>query len=137
MANMGDVVVTDIRQQTMRDYHVNNYGVIYLASFGRGVWMDTTYYSPVGIEPVIGASTYSAMVLNPNPVKDNVNITFTTQVSGTVEVSVYDLTGRVVLSQSFGQQAKGTFNGKLNVANLPAGSYIVKSGNSSGKLIKY
>jgi hypothetical protein len=138
MDNIGDVAVTDIRQQVMYDYHILNYGVIYLATFGRGLWMDTTYYSPVGIEPIIGnVSGSGSLYLNPNPVYDQVNINYTTDARGNIEVLVYDMTGRLVLGQDFGIQPKGSFACKLNVSSLPAGSYIVRIGTTSGKMIKY
>ena len=136
--NIGDVLVTDIRQQTMHDYHIQNYGVIYLATFGRGLWMDTTYYSPVGIEPVKGnVSGSGPLYLTPNPVNDEVTITYTSKIGGNIEISIVDITGRLVLNQDFGSQPKGRFTGKVNVSNLPAGSYIVKIGPSSCKMIKY
>ncbi|MCX6276918.1 MAG: T9SS type A sorting domain-containing protein [Bacteroidetes bacterium] len=138
MENIGDVIVTDIRQQVMRDYHILNYGVIYLASYGRGIWMDTTYYTPVGIEPVSSlAATSNTLALTPNPVKDQVNISYSVNIAGNIEVLVYDLTGRLVLNYNFGNRPKGIFNGILNVSNLPAGSYLVRVGTASGKLIKY
>ena len=137
MQNIGDVAVTDIRQQIIHDYHILNYGVIYLASYGRGLWMDTTYYTPVGIEPVNGQpSAWGSLELNPNPVRDILNISYTLEVSGSLAVTVYDLTGKVVMSNSFGYQPKGTFTGQLNLGGLPSGTYIVKIGNGSGKVVK-
>ncbi|MEI7526766.1 MAG: T9SS type A sorting domain-containing protein [Mariniphaga sp.] len=137
MQNIGDVAVTDIRQQVIHDYHILNYGVIYLASYGRGLWMDTTYYAPVGIEPVHGQPTASgALKLAPNPVKNIVNITYSHTVSGELNACVYDLSGRIVLSRDFGNQPIGTFNGNLNLGTLPLGTYIIKVGNGYGKIVK-
>ena len=135
MQNIGNVVVTDIKQQIMHDYHILNYGLVYMSTYGRGIWMDTTYYAPVGIEPVIASSVLNQLTINPNPASDLVNIAFTHVASGNVEVSVCDLTGRQVLIHNFGYHAKGTFNGVLNIENLPAGCYIISTGSASGKLI--
>jgi len=135
--NIGDVAVTDIRQQVMHDYHIQNYGVIYLGSYGRGIWMDTTYYAPVGIEPVVGYPTAAgSLKVSPNPVTDVLTVSYDNDASCALNAVVYDLTGRIVLSKAFGNQPKGTFNGTLNLGGLPQGSYFVKVGNASGKVVK-
>ncbi|MEI7662228.1 MAG: T9SS type A sorting domain-containing protein [Bacteroidota bacterium] len=135
--NIGDVAVTDIRQQVIHDYHIQNYGVIYLASYGRGLWMDTTYFSPVGIEPIQAQSSPAgSLIMNPNPVTDVLNISYSNDVAGTVDANVYDITGHTALSTTFGHQPKGTCSAKLNLAGLPSGTYIVKVGSSYGKIVK-
>lgn len=135
--NIGDVVVTDIRQQILRDYHIQNYGVIYLGSYGRGIWMDTTYLTPVGIEPVHGYTAANGMLqLSPNPVLDKLTVSYTNDVSRLLNADIYDLAGRIVLSTSFGEQPKGIFRGNLDLGALPQGTYIVKVGNSAGKIVK-
>ncbi|MEI7723853.1 MAG: T9SS type A sorting domain-containing protein [Bacteroidota bacterium] len=137
MQNIGFVPVTDVRQQVMYDYHILNYGVIYISTYGRGVWMDTTYYSPVGIDPGPGViATNGNLSLNPNPVKDNLRISYTNETTGNLSLLVYDLTGHVVLSSTFGNQPKGTFTTTINVSGLANGSYIVKIGNGYGKIVK-
>ena len=137
MQNIGDVAVTDIRQQVMQDYHILNYGVIYLASYGRGLWMDTTYYSPVGIDPGHGQTTsYGALKLNPNPVMDILNISYTNDEACNLIAKVYDVSGQIIMSTAFGNQPKGTFIGKINLGSLPKGTYIVKVGNGFGKIVK-
>jgi hypothetical protein len=135
--NIGDVAVTEIRQQVMNDYHILNKGVIYIATYGRGIWMDTTYALPVGIEPIQTATAaHGVLYLNPNPVVDNVNIAYISEVTDNITAIVYDLTGRSVLTKNFGIQSKGTFNGHLNVSGLPKGTYLIKIGNAYGKMVK-
>jgi hypothetical protein len=137
MQNIGDVAITEIGQQVINDYHILNKGVIYIASYGRGLWMDTTYSIPVGIEPVQGQpAQHGTLNLNPNPVIDDLNITYASEMSGNLTAVVYDLTGRTVLSRNFGTQPKGTFIGRLNLSNLPKGTYLVKLGNGYGKIVK-
>ena len=111
--------------------------MIYLGSYGRGIWMDTTYFAPVGIEPVYRYSTPGSMLrLSPNPVIDDLNVSFNNEASGSVDAFVYDLAGRVVLTKSYGNQPRGIFNGMLDLSGLPQGTYIVKVGNSFGKVVK-
>ncbi len=137
MENLGDVAVTDIRQQVIKDFHILNYGVIYLASYGRGLWYDTTNYKPVGIPAVTGhPAVYGVLNLNPNPVHDILHISYTNEESSTLVANVYDLNGRLVMSSNLGFQSKGIVNGQLNVAGLSTGSYIVRIGTSFAKMIK-
>ncbi|MCX6268190.1 MAG: T9SS type A sorting domain-containing protein [Bacteroidetes bacterium] len=135
--NIGDVPVMEIRQQVMYDYHIKNYGVIYLASYGRGLWMDTTYYSPVGIDPVKGSVTANGrLYLNPNPVTDRLVINYTNEKTGNRNLTVYDLSGRILLNSSLGIQPKGVFTTTVNLNTLTQGTYIVQVGSSYGKIVK-
>jgi hypothetical protein len=136
MQNIDDVAVTDIRQQVINDYRVVNRGIIYLASYGRGLWMETSH-AVVGIDPVIGElRTNGTLKLNPNPVKDILNVSYTNENSGSLGLSVFDLTGRLVINSSFGEQPKGVFNASINLSGLSQGVYIVNVGNGYGKIVK-
>lgn len=137
LSNMGDVPVTEIRQQTTDFYIVKNQGTIYASSYGRGLWMDTTYYTPTGIDPVHGnPATSCSLGIFPNPVNEKVNISYTMENHGTVSVQVNDLMGRMTLSTSFGNQTKGTHTSTLDLRTLPAGTYIVRVNNCFGKIVK-
>ncbi len=137
MENIGNVPVTDVRQQIMHDYHIQNYGVIYISTYGRGIWMDTTYYSPVGIDPGPGAMPASGMLrLNPNPVQDILYISYSNETMGNLNISVYDLSGRLLINKPLGSQEKGTFNTSINLSGLSHGTYLVKVGTGYGKIVK-
>jgi hypothetical protein len=138
MLNIGDVAVTEIRQQVIRDYHVDNWGMIYLASYGRGLWTESSYWAPVGIDDPQPGKILSSGTLKlvPNPAKENVTLTFENEASGNVVVYVYDLAGRVVFSASLGNQERGTVTSPININSLPAGTYMVKAGNSHAKMVK-
>ncbi len=134
--NIGDVPVTEIRQQTIRDYHILNYGVIYASSYGRGLWMESTFQQ-VGIDPVQGEVKIKGnLKLTPNPVQDNLTVTYTNETSGNLILAVYDITGRQLLSQSLGIQPRGTVTATVNLSSLAHGTYIVKVGNGHGKIVK-
>ncbi len=137
MMNIGNVAATEIRQQVIRDYHILNYGVIYLSSYGRGLWLDSTYAAPVGIEPVYGNMEKNVRLnVNPNPVKDVVTISYVNEVSGDLTLSVYDLTGRMLINTQLSAQPKGLVSTSLNISGLSHGTYIVKLGNGQGKIVK-
>jgi len=138
LMNMGDVPVTEIKQQTLDNYLIRNAGTIYAATYGRGLFIDTTFYTPVGIDP--GNSTLISkqgfLRMSPNPVKDIVTISYNLEKDGWVNVQVNDITGRNVLNYSFGEKPKGTNVSTLDLRSLSAGTYIVRIGNSFGKVVK-
>ena len=74
---------------------------------------------PLGIGSIDAAS----FGLYPNPASDNVNIILGSAASTKGSVSVLDVTGRVIIVQTI---AAGQTTGELNVAELAAGSYLVK-----------
>lgn len=72
--------------------------------------------------------TETKLALYPNPVKDELNISFSGTVNDTA-TAIYDLTGRQVFSEKLNAS-------KINVSNLPAGIYIIKIGDRTGKFVK-
>lgn len=74
------------------------------------------------------AKAQTSFTLYPNPAKDYVNIDIAENVNNN-EVIVYDLTGRQVLSQKLSSNT-------INVSALPAGIYILKIDNITGKFVK-
>ncbi len=137
LSNMGDVPVTEIRQQTTNHYMVKNLGTIYAASFGRGLWMDTTYYTPLGINPIEPKPTSGCnLMVYPNPVTEKVNITYTLEQSGKVNIQISDLMGRNVSNASFGEKSSGKHTSVIDLKNLPAGTYILRLNNCFGKIVK-
>jgi len=74
---------------------------------------------PLGIGSIDAAS----FGLYPNPASDNVNIILGSAAAAKGSVSVLDVTGRVIITQTI---AAGQTTGELNVAELAAGSYLVK-----------
>jgi membrane protease subunit (stomatin/prohibitin family) len=69
-----------------------------------------------------------------------VNITYKIGKTSPVNVRIYDLSGRMILSTSFGTQQPGEYSQAMNLESLPNGTYIIKldygSGSSFGKAMK-
>ncbi len=74
----------------------------------------------------------------PNPANEAVNITLHSVRSNEIKVSIYDLTGRIVLNKEFSYSATGKNTITLNTENLSPGMYnlIVSDGfvKSAGRL---
>ncbi|MBN1199257.1 MAG: T9SS type A sorting domain-containing protein [Bacteroidales bacterium] len=135
---MGDLPVTDLQQQTWEHYSVQNTGYIAAATYGKGLYYDTTYYIPVGIDPGQSPGDQAGIQLqiHPNPAKNLIYITYTLSESSPVVATVYDLTGRLVSTSSFGTQLSGTHTSVLNINALPGGTYIVRVNQAYGKVVK-
>ena len=137
LEGMGDVPVTDLEQQTWENYSVQNIGYIAAASYGRGLFYDTSYYTPLGVDPIAGDQQDIASIqIHPNPIKSSASITYTLPETKQVMVYVYDLTGRLMTSTSFGTQLKGTHTSVLDLSSLPNGTFIIKVNRAYGKVVK-
>jgi hypothetical protein len=68
----------------------------------------------------------SSLKVYPNPANDFINIQFPNDHQHADEVSVHDLTGRLVL------QEKGALSERVDVSSLPPGLYVVQARTSGG-----
>ena len=105
----------------------NNYGVIYAATFGRGLLRCNGFQKPVGIEDNVLNDEYEtmSMVVYPNPVGSNTTFDFEANSSNMAEISVFDLSGRKVMFLKR-KVLKGNNEIGLNLSELKAGSYVIQ-----------
>jgi hypothetical protein len=120
---------------------VQNYGAIYAASYGKGFFIDTTYYNPMGIDPgIIYPRSTDMIQIFPNPVKNEATVTYTLGSNSDVSVFVYDITGRIVNTLQQSNVSSGEHKINIEMVNFPAGTYMIqlksKDGNAFGKLMK-
>jgi len=143
-AGTGNVPVTMIKQQTnpgLYYYRPGNYGDLYLASFGRGLFFDDTFGVILGTDPINAKpAAENRLKIQPNPFTNNVNISYKIGKTAAVHSMVYDLSGRIIFSTSFGTQQPGEYTQTLNLESLTSGTYIIKldygTGSSFGKALK-
>jgi hypothetical protein len=64
--------------------------------------------------------------LYPNPVQGMATVSFNATENTDVNYQVFDLTGRMVMSQSIGRVAEGINEFSINTENLSTGSYILR-----------
>ncbi len=134
---LGNVPVTMVKQQTVNYYPVENFGAFYLASFGRGLFMDTTYYMPLGINPSpVAPVAGNELFVQPNPFENVVTVTFNVEKPAEINAVVYDLMGKVVNAISLGKQQKGEHSIKMDFSSLSRGTYIVRINNAYAKVVK-
>jgi len=100
-------------------------GDIYAATHGRGVFRTSTF---LGINEVKD-QLESSLNIYPNPAADVVNVNLDGIEEGMVHADLYDITGRLVRSES-GNVATGALS--MEVTDLKAGSYVMQVRHSSG-----
>ena len=149
---MGNVPVTQIQQQTLaaqtqtvinsvdpetgnniyKTYKgIENNGVIYISTDGRGLWKAKNY---LGINtPSLNDNTNNVSSLNvyPNPVSENASINIDANYGEKLMITIYDLSGRVVSVNSFVAAHNGNQKISLNVSELISGTYLVQVRNGA------
>lgn len=150
-AGMGDAPVMMLRQQTIKkladsvrvsdgvnvtwEHYLgtNNYGVIYAASYGRGLFRTDKYQQPVGIDENYNLTHFVPEIhIYPNPARNEAKVSFTLNNSSNAEINIIDLTGRIVSTQRFGLLAKGQHELSCNITDLQEGSYIIQLNTGAG-----
>ena len=94
-----------------------------------------------GIEDeIVDRSTkHLLMQIGPNPVNENLNISYTIMQDAKVTIQLFSTYGQLVYEHLFGLQTKGSYSTKASINSLEKGVYILKlrSGNCtlSNKII--
>ena len=85
--------------------------------------------APTGVKDI--AAGQSKFVIYLNPATQKANIIFDATNGGNTEISIYDMTGRLVLQNNLAN-ADGVQTVSVNISSLPAGLYNVKVQNAAG-----
>jgi len=145
--SMGSVPVFDLRQQDVAQKSVTltviagldtsdivypgatNYGIIYAATLGRGIFKTSTYRKPVGIGEIYtdhGISGKDVLKVYPNPVSTTVYFQLENQSSSSIfEVSLFNMNGKQVKMNRVSFNVEHS-KGSIDVSDLPTGTYIIK-----------
>ena len=118
---VGDVVTTEYPG-------IFNEGVIYIATYGRGLYKCDTYKvenSEINVEENIVANT-TDMSIYPNPIVSDATISFSIEKSAQVSYQIYDLSGRMMMNKVLGNFGQGSHQANFNVENLTSGAYIIR-----------
>jgi hypothetical protein len=154
---MGEVPVMELKQQIL--FHetetieteteegvfvteypgVYNTGVIYAATYGRGMFRCENYKKEFASVPenneVVSDVTVS---LYPNPVSSQATVSFELNENCNVSYQVFDMTGRMVMNQNMGRMNQGSHQVSVNAENLSSGSYILRlSQGAKNETVKF
>ena len=106
---------------------VYNTGVIYAATYGRGVFRCENYKKEFDDVPENSTVVNDINVsMYPNPVQGQATLSFNLNEAGNVSYQVFDLTGRMVMNQTVGRLSEGEHQVSVNAENLSTGSYILR-----------
>jgi hypothetical protein len=131
-------VITYNTQTTAKTYYLRVYGY-------SGAFSATTCYNllvqtgsvnfardgvlpTTNSKPTNDVALLEQLTLFPNPAKDEVNVRFVATQSGAYDVSLYDATGKTILTQK-AQFNEGENTASFDVVSLPRGLYVVKVSN--------
>lgn len=121
---------------------------MYFGTYGRGVFMDSTYVEDhtneivdpsdyTGISTV--ASEIGSVKLYPNPATDRVQIELNLRAASSVTVRIFDVNGKQVMNDNLGYCAEGMVTRTVNCGGLSRGIYLVHvttaQGSAASKLV--
>ena len=105
---------------------VSNRGIIYAGTHGLGMFMDKTYHIPLAVPNYPTRKTEQhALRVYPNPTNGIIMIDFSLQSAEQVQFNIVDITGKIVLSNSFGNRDAGAYSETMDCSNLSPGLYFV------------
>ena len=157
---MGEVPVMELKQQLLYHedeqivnvteegvfveefYGVHNTGVIYAATYGKGAYRCENYKKDFDAVPENQTVENNVAVsMYPNPISGQATLSFNLNESCNVSYQIFDMTGRMVMSQGLGRFAEGEHQVNINAESLSSGSYILRLNqgvsNSSVKFLVY
>ena len=147
-ATIANIPVMDIKQQIQAN-HENRYihlvdevgaivtteypgifneGVIYIATYGRGIYKCDKYKvndTELDVEENTTVAN-NEMSIYPNPIVNNATLSFNIEKTAQVSYQIFDLSGRMVMNKVLGNYGQGAHQANINVENLTAGTYIIK-----------
>jgi hypothetical protein len=106
---------------------VSNYGIIYAATYGAGIFRDTTHWQPTAIANYpSNKAAQETLKVYPNPTNSSVTIDYMSLSSNDrVQLNVFDITGKIILTKNLGVKEAGSHSERLDCSNLPNGFYFV------------
>ncbi len=133
-SELPNVQVFDLKQQKLERWQSYNSGVIYVATNGRGAWINKNYLSQtvIGVEENEVIAKNTGLSLYPNPTNGDVNLNFYAANNENVIVNILDINGRVVKSEPINNLYSGYKDYKFNTNELSNGVYIVNISSSLG-----
>lgn len=133
-----NVQIFDLEQQTMEPWNCYNSGQIFVATNGRGIWTNNSFYVPtvVSVKEIQPATFENNLSLFPNPANGNVNVIFNGVSGESATITLFDVNGRIVKTESLGKLNAGEVSYTFDTTELSSGMYIVNvTGNSGVKRV--
>lgn len=128
------VQIFDIKQQTLKPWESYNSGKIYVATNGRGVWVDESFFKQhvVSVGELDQPKAENNLSLFPNPTNGGVTARFNVDADEDIQLQVFDLNGRLVKQDDLGKLYSGQAFYTFETAELNSGLYIVNISGTAG-----
>ncbi len=143
---MGDVPVMDLKQQIVYHPHqmvmvvdpgtqavsykhragVMNQGIIYAATYGRGLFRCENYVTHSGEGVDEPAMTTTQLNLYPNPAHNQAKLSFEMVNKANVAYQIFDMSGRMIQSVNLGSYSQGNYEVNVNTSDLSTGAYLLR-----------
>jgi len=122
---MDAVPVFMLRQQQISQWPINNFGIIYAATHGTGLYQSDRY---VGIadEPQPSSVVNKNLKIYPNPVTENATIEFEMDKVADVIINIYDINSRLVKQLDLNQSLNGSNQIIIDCHDLMHGTYVLQ-----------
>ncbi len=124
------VPVFQLRQQKFEnnaEFGIENHGVVYAATFGRGLFTSNTFASKGGTSSAVLAATSNIDVkITPNPVSDVAVIRYNMEKDSDINFQIYDLQGKMVKSINLTSQLAGANELSIDASEFGAGTYLIR-----------
>lgn len=101
--------------------------------------LDGQYKYSNEVEVVMGAGSLYLSEPTPNPANTSASIDYTLPLDGQVEIAVYNLEGKKLLSVFNGNRSAGTYNSSIDLSSLSSGAYnivITSNGNMQTRQLR-
>ena len=108
---------------------------IYFGTYGRGIFMDSTYVTDHTNEivtpdvyldiPTVSSVSDNSVRFYPNPAVDRATMEINVGKAGKASVVIYDLSGKVVYRENLGSLSEGLHTRTVDCQSLPHGMYLV------------
>ncbi len=129
---IGAVPVFSLRQQKISQWPIQNYGEIYAASFGRGLFKSNSF---VGINEWPESSTIARTEISvyPNPASTSITISYELENNKTGTIAIYDLNSRLFKTIELQNKISGMQEITIDCMNFKQGTYFLNfvSGDKS------
>ena len=128
------------KETSVRFQGVTNYGVLYAATHGLGIFMDSAHWDKIldPYFPPMGGKSVNLTVF-PNPAANSITLDFTLSATNNVLINITDITGKTVYTQSLGMRMIGNYQENIDCSVLSEGLYFVTvnagSQNQSAKVV--
>ena len=109
-----------------------NYGSIYLATYGRGLWRNDDFYLVSAPEFEANDPSAGQLKLYPNPVRQNTTVELNLPGNANVVFRVFDITGKQILQQDQVMN-KGANKMNFDFSHLQKGAYVIQA-EANGKI---